>query len=142
MAHINLAIPGGTRLQPVPAVTPQDPEDERGTLVVDSRGVIISCGKAAAAMLGGSASNMVGRTIWRLITSMTASNTSASYNARYIAAMSTDNQWRRFPTVTDSGRRFPVELSIACLVDGETDLFQVTLRHPSDEPINHGFHPI
>lgn len=66
-----------------------------------------------------------------MIANMAPSYTSPSFNARYLAAMSTDGRWRRFQAVDMHGRNFPVEVSFAITDDHEHGSLLVSLRRPT-----------
>lgn len=142
MAHTNLAISRGMLTQHLHAATLPVQEMDHCAIVLDSHGVITSCCEATGAMFGSSVCNLVGKTIWYLISNMTPSYTSPSFNARYIAAMSKDSRWRRFQAVDMHGQRFPVEVSLSSVEEDDSDLFLLILRRPAGEPAKQSFNPI
>lgn len=117
-------------------------DDADCCVVIDGHGRVTGCSEATGLMFGGSAAGLIGHRIWYLITNMTPSYTSPSFNARYIAAMSTDNHWRRFQAVDLHGQRFPVEISFAVGEEDEHDSFLIHLRHPVGAAVDDRFRPL
>ena len=144
MTHTDLATPrrGISQHRNVHAAKLPSPEAGLCALVLDIHGVITSCCDETALLFGDGPGNLLGRAIWYLVTNMTPSYTSPSFNARYIAAMSKDGRWRRFQAVDASGQRFPVELSISRVDDDDCDLFLVMLRRSTDESSVQRFMPL
>lgn len=136
MTHANIAMSGpiASRVRNARAAMLPSRDDGCCAMVLDSRGVVTSCGEATGAMFACSVDKLVGRAIWDVISNMTPSYTSPSFNARYIAAMSKDSRWRPFQAVDTLGRSFPVELSLSSVAEEEDDLFLLLLRHPAGEP--------
>jgi hypothetical protein len=131
--------PIASRVRNVGAAKLPSREDGSSAMVLDSHGVVTSCGEATGSMFACSVDNLVGRAIWDLISNMTPSYTSPSFNARYLAAMSKDSRWRPFQAVDTLGRTFPVELSLSCVAEEDGDLFLLLLRHPAGEFITPPF---
>lgn len=112
------------------------------TAVIDSHGLVVDCSDAVASLFGIAATGLIGHPLWDLITGMTPSHTSPSFNARYVAAISTDTAWRRFQAIDTHGRRFPVEISLSSTDALEQGNFLVTVRRAAGESICDRFKPI
>lgn len=130
MTHTIPALARKPVLPPLGLFSPDLPatEPDHCTLVLDSRGVVVNCCETTGLIFHSSVDNLLGRTIWYLIINMTPSYTSPSFNARYIAAMSSEPRWRRFQAINMTGQRFPVEVFISSLETDGRRLFPVIVR--------------
>jgi len=136
MARVNSAVsrhiakaPGSLR----PVVT-EEVAGNFGSMVLDSSGLVFKCSDSAARMLGGSAANVEGSPIWSLIADLMPSDTSPSFNARFLAHLSSTGCWREFQAIDIAGQCFPVQLAMSKLNSDGAGLFLIHLRQPLRPP--------
>ena len=103
-----------------------------GSLVLDRRGVIVSCSDAGVRLFGGDSGDLEGNVIGALISNITPSDAPPSFNARYMAYLCRVGNWRRFQAVDVYGRRFPIEVYLSKVKIESDDMFLVNMRHPAD----------
>ena len=104
-----------------------------GTLVLDGRGVIVRCSDAARRMFGGKLCDLEGNAIFAFVTDLTPSDTSPSYNARYMAYLSTEGNWHSFQAVDVFGQRFGLEIAMSRMSADDHDLLLLNLRLPATQ---------
>jgi len=104
-----------------------------GSLVLDSSGMVFKCSDAAARMFGGSVGDLEGSPIWTLIAGIMPSDTSPSFNARYLAHLSaTTSRWCSFQAKNVAGLSFQIELAMSEInADDGASLFLIHLRQPT-----------
>jgi hypothetical protein len=74
-----------------------------GSMVLDSSGLVFKCSDSAARMLGGRVADVEGSPIWSLIADLMPSDTSPSFNARFLAHLSSTGCWREFQAIDIAG---------------------------------------
>lgn len=114
------------------AVDPARPGRCHATLVLDHLGRILSCGEAAARLLGASESMLLGRRITEFIAELFPSGSSPSYRARYVGYLCADDAWRRFAATDGSGHSILVEACLARMASARSaqEIFLLNLRRP------------
>jgi hypothetical protein len=85
-------------------------------------------------MLGGRVADVEGSPIWSLIADLMPSDTSPSFNARFLAHLSSTGCWREFQAIDIAGQCFPVQLAMSKLNGDGAGLFLIHLRRPSIQP--------
>ena len=104
-----------------------------GSLVLDRRGVVVSCSDSGVRIFGGDYEDLEGSAIGALISNIAPSDAPPSFNARYMAYLCTAANWRRFQAVDVYGQRFPVEIFLSKMKLESDEMYLLSLRHPSDE---------
>lgn len=103
-----------------------------GSLVLDRRGVVVSCSDAGVRLFGGDYADLEGSAIGTLIASITPSDATPSFNARLIAYLCRAGTWRRCQAVDVYGQHFPVEIRLSRMEVESDDMYLVNLCHPSE----------
>ena len=114
----------------VRAAVAREQRADFGTLVLDGRGIVVSCSDSAMRMFGDDLCDLEGSTIWSLLTSIAPSDTSPSFNARYMGFLSKSPDWHRVQAIDVYDHDFPVEILLAKMTVENDDLFLLIMRHP------------
>lgn len=133
MAQVDIAVSQGVTNAPdlLCPVMPEEAAGNFGSMVLDSSGRVFKCSEAAARMLGRSVADLEGSPIWSFIAGIMPSDTSPSFNARYLAHLGNTGIWRYFQAIGQGGRYFPVELAMSKISSDGAGLFLLHLRQPS-----------
>jgi hypothetical protein len=100
-----------------------------GALVLDDSGIVVGCSGTAASILSKNVSSIEGSAISSLISDITPSDASPSYNVRYLAWMSGNNKWRRFNVIDSGGHSIAVEVQLSKIgLNGREIGFLMNLR--------------
>ncbi len=111
-----------------------------GSLVVDRRGIVVSCSDAGVRLFGGDYADLEGVALGSLIDlfdlfdsihSIASNDSLLDANISRIVWLCRDAEWRPFQAIDVYGRRFPVEARISKMqVEGD-DMYLVNLRRPA-----------
>lgn len=105
-----------------------------GVLTIDSRGVIVSCSPAAAAMFSCSRYELESGTIWSLFSDIAPGAQFAADRDDRVGHLRDDGSWQRFTAVNVYGHGFPVDLAmLKSPPTGDRKLFELRLRRASGE---------
>jgi PAS domain S-box-containing protein len=103
-------------------------DDEHGMLRVDRMGRIRGSGASAENLFGASQARLIGRRISEFIAGLFLEGNSPSYNARYLAYLCADGEWRRFEARDTNGHMFSVEINLSRRVTDGQECFALNLR--------------
>lgn len=121
-----------SRLNPFHAIASQANRRPYATLIVDSLGNICGCGAAVEDILGASRSRLIGKRVSGFIAELFREGSSPSYNARYLAHLGADSEWRKFEAMDARGRGFVVEINVSRRMADGREVFVLDLRRPGN----------
>jgi len=75
---------------------------------------------------------MIGRRISEFIAGLFLEGNSPSYNARYLAYLCVDGEWRRFVAKNTRGQEFAIEISLSRKITEGQEVFVLNFRQPGE----------
>lgn len=101
-----------------------------GVAILDARGCITFCSTAAAQVLGGAASELLGQQITALIPELPFGRFTPEFNLSYVFFHGDDGVWTRRALLTRDGWHVPVDVSLGSLCEIGKRSIVLILRHP------------
>lgn len=101
---------------------------EPGALMVDGMGRIRGSGASAENLFGPGRIRLIGRRISEFIGGLFPEGSSPSHNARYLAYLSADGEWRKFVAKDVGGKEFAVEISLSRRMTEGQEVFVLNVR--------------
>lgn len=108
-------------------------ETDYATLVLDRHGRILSCGDAAARMLGERANRLRGRHAADFILGLSLGGTSARYRSGYLDYLATQSSWREFEVRDSEGGSHVIWFKLSPLIAAGQRLFLLAMRIMGDD---------
>jgi PAS domain-containing protein len=105
---------------------------EFGVLVINGVGTVVRCNDAAISLFEGWPGEIEGMPVSALLPEIATSDSSPSYNMRYIAFLISDGNWRRFRAMDIFHRPFPLDVAASKISNTSDDQFLLYLRRPED----------
>jgi PAS domain S-box-containing protein len=121
-----------SRLNQFHATASQANRRSHATLIVNGLGSICGCGAAVEDILGASRSRLIGKRVSGFIAGLFREGSSPSYNARYLAHLDTNSEWRQFEATDARGSRFVVEINVLRRMADGGEVFVLDLRRPGN----------
>jgi PAS domain S-box-containing protein len=104
-----------------------------GTLVLDRHGRIVSCGEAAARLLGERANCLRGRDVADFVGGLSLGGTSARYRSAYLDYLAANTAWRGLEVQDHDGRSFVRWFRLSPIVAEGQRLFLLAVHAGSAE---------
>ena len=98
----------------------------------DSRTSLIQQLTLLQRLFGANQVGMIGRRISEFIAGLFLEGNSPSYNARYLAYLCVDGEWRRFVAKNTRGQEFAIEISLSRKITEGQEVFVLNFRQPGE----------